>query len=91
MLQIYKKNYKIPTLKFILIELGLNPSSWSENDMHMKFKRWKWPFCFWMELILLDQVYHMISSVLASPFLQGAAPCPLWLMWMFFSIPVTSS
>jgi hypothetical protein len=66
-------------------------------------------------IILVDnQIIHMfeillkICNVLASPFLQGAAPalvrvtpcpfslfvaapCPLWLTWMSFSIPVTSS
>ena len=58
------ENYQIPMLMSILIELGLNSWSRSEHDKScfLKFKRWKRPFCFWMESILLGNIYHIINS-----------------------------
>ena len=58
------ENHQIPIWKSILIKLGLYPSSQSEHDKSYfwKFKRWKWPFCFWMESILLGHIYHMNSN-----------------------------
>ena len=58
------ENHQIPIWKSILIKLGLYPSSQSEHDKSYfwKFKRWKWPFCFWMESILLGHIYHVINN-----------------------------
>ena len=58
------ENHQILISKSILIELGLNLWSQSEHDKPclLNFKRWKWPFCFRMESILLGHIYHMISN-----------------------------
>jgi hypothetical protein len=58
------ENYQISILKSILIELGLNPWSWSELDKlcFLKFKRWKQLFRIWMESVLLGHIYHMINN-----------------------------
>jgi hypothetical protein len=72
------ENHQIPILKSILIELGLNPWSWSEHDKScfLKFKQWRWTFCLWMESILLGHIYHITLSVMTPP--QVKTQCLKW-------------
>ena len=96
------KEYISGTCDFLVVKYcSLDLKQQSSKQMHKIFNNMS-------ETASSREMSSTSSSVLASPFLQGAvpalvrvtpcpfslfvaAPCPLWLTWMSFSIPVTSS